>query len=168
MLLDMNTTPRLLVIAAALGMAACAAPASVEGVFSGDGFELHCDSPLSKVNESGRDRVVVMSDHDTETLRAVNVNLKHVAELPLGQLIEVGTGARDDERPVVDVVVGKLVIDTRDDGVEILSSEDPTQATSVAGSLTIDERDDDVIAGSFHVDLDDGGYLEGSFVAPVR
>lgn len=159
----MNSNLRLLAITASLVFSACAAPASVEGVFAGDGFRLDCETPLAKQNASKRDIVVVLSDHDDVTLRTVNVELPNVGALPLGQPLEVGTGAGD--QPSVDVIVGDLVVETRSDGVEVLSSVNPVRAVSVGGSVTIESRADGVITGSFRVDLDDGGFLEGGFAA---
>lgn len=167
----MNPTSRLLAVCASLGLAACAAPASVEGVFSGDGFRLDCETPLAKPTASGRDMLVVLAETDGETLRTVSVRLPRTADLPLGEPLAVGSGDGDDPRPSVDVVVGDLVVDTRSDGVQILSSENAVRAASAGGSLTLDERTGASadapaeLAGSFRVDLDDGGYLEGTFVA---
>lgn len=166
----MNATSRLMAVCASLGLAACAAPASVEGVFSGDGFRLDCETPLAKPTASGRDMLVVLAETDGETLRTVSVRLPRTAELSHGEPLAVGNGG-DDARPSVDVVVGDLVVDTRSDGVQILSSENAVRAASAGGTLTLDERTGASadapaeLAGSFHVDLDDGGYLEGTFVA---
>jgi hypothetical protein len=148
---------------------ACAAPASVEGVFSGQKFRLDSDAPLSMPTASGRDMVVVLSQFDTETLRTVSVKIPAYASLPLGEALAVGTGAYGDERPSIDVAVGVLLVETRPDGAEILSATDAEVATTVAGTFTLVDVSDAAIAGAFRVDLDDGGYLEGSFVAsPAR
>lgn len=163
---DVNAMSRLLAVCASLGLAACAAPASVEGVFSGDGFRLECEVPLAKSTEPGRDTVVVLSDHDAETLRTVSIHLPDRASLPLGKAVAVGPRAVGAVQPAVEVVVGDLVVDTRADGVEILSSENAVRASSVGGTLILDEASSD-LAGRFLVDLDDGGYLEGAFVATV-
>jgi hypothetical protein len=159
-----NTTRLALPIILASLSAACAAPGSVEGVFSDAEFRLECEKPLSKATASGRDKIVVLAEFDTETLRTVSIGLPHFAELPVGEELAVGSGAPDDQRPSVDVVVGALHVDTRSDGVEVLSPSDPVRAASLAGSLTLDEKDDELVAGSFQVDLDDGGFLEGTFV----
>jgi hypothetical protein len=148
---------------AVLGAVACSAPASVDGVVRGDGFSLRCTSPLTKPTASGRDRVVVLAAHDSETLRSVNLHLKDVAGLPLNTPLTVGSA--ESPLPSVEAVVGDLVVETREDGVQLLSSDNNRSAASTSGTLTLTELDDAGVAGTFHVDLDDGGYLEGEFTA---
>ncbi|MCC7072685.1 MAG: hypothetical protein IT383_15255 [Deltaproteobacteria bacterium] len=145
------------------GSIACQAPASVDGVFAGQDFSLRCESPLAASDASGRDSVVVLSEATSETLSTVNVRLRRAAELPIGKPVSVGTD--EEGHSTVQVVVGALVVETRADGVEILSAADPTRASSVAGTLTIESRDDDGVAGSFAAELDDGGFVEGFFAA---
>ncbi len=141
----------------------CAVPASVDGVVQGDGFSLRCTSPLSKPNASGRDTVVVLAEQDSETLRTVTVTLHAVADMPLGTPVAVGTG--DDGLSSVQVAYGDKVVETRKDGVELVSSVNNVFSGSVGGTVILDERTPDEISGHFRVDLDDGGYLEGVFTA---
>lgn len=151
-------------LVAVLAGSACAAPANVDGVVRGDGFTMRCMSPLTKPTASGRDRMVVLADHDSETLRSVNLHLKNVASLPLNVAVDVGV-AEDPDAPSLEAVVGDLVVDTREDGVQLLSSDNDRRAASIGGTLTVTELDDTQVSGTFHVDLDDGGYLEGEFTA---
>jgi hypothetical protein len=145
---------------------ACAAPATVEGVFGGDSFRLESTTPLTKPTASGRDMVVVLSQVESETLRTVTLVLPHVASLPLGKPLDVGTGAYGDERPSLEVAVGDLLVETRADGVEIISATDAVIAATTGGTFTLDDRSaEGDIAGTFDVELDDGGYLQGTFVA---
>ena len=144
---------------------ACQAPAAVDGVFSGEDFSLRCDSPLATGDDSGRDRVVVLSETTSETLSTVNVRLRNVAQLPLET--EVDLGSDDDGLPSVQVVVGALIVETRADGVEVLSPADPVRAGSVTGALTLQSNTAEGVAGSFRADLDDGGYVEGFFDATM-
>ena len=147
----------------AVGSIACQAPASVNGVFGGQDFSLRCESPLAASDASGRDSVVVLSEASSETLSTVNVRLRGVNDLALETPIQVG--ADDAGQPSIQVVVGALVVETRADGVEILSAADPRRAYSVDGTLTLQTRDADGVAGSFSAELDDGGFVEGFFAA---
>lgn len=162
----MKLLPRIQIAAAAVLAAAsvaCQAPGAVDGVFGGEDFALRCESPLSTSDASGRDSVVVLSEATTETLSTVNVRLRNVNELPLGEAVAVGSD--DEGLPSIQVVVGALVVETRADGVEILSAADPVRASSVAGELTLESRSDEGVAGSFRANLDDGGFVEGFFDA---
>ncbi len=147
----------------AVGSVACQAPASVSGVFGGEDFALRCESPLAASDASGRDSVVVLSEATSETLSTVNVRLHGVHELALDVPVAVGTD--DEGKPSIQVVVGALVVETRADGVEILSAADPRRASSVDGTLTLQSRDEDGVAGTFSAELDDGGFVEGFFAA---
>lgn len=163
---DMNARGLLpITVAAFLGAGAigCQAPGSVSGVFGGHEFSLRCESPLATSDASGRDSVVVLSEATRETLSTVNVRLRGVADLPIGEPASIG--ADDEGLPSVQVVVGDLVVETRADGVEILSAADPRRAASVGGTLTLESRDADGVAGSFSAELDDGGFVEGFFAA---
>ena len=156
-----------LIVAVAVVVASvgCAVPASVDGVLKGQGFTLRSNSPLSKPDASGRDTVVVLSEMESETLRTVNLHITNTADIALGAAVEIGTGAFEDKRPSVLVTEGDLVTETREDGVNVISSENDVRAESVSGTLTITERTADEISGSFHADLDDGGYVDGVFTA---
>lgn len=163
---DMNARRLQPITVAALlaaGTVGCQAPGSVSGVFGGEEFSLRCESPLAASDASGRDSVVVLSEATSETLSTVNVRLRGAAGLPIGEPVAVGTD--DEGLPTVQVVVGDLVVETRSDGVEILSAADPQRATSVGGTLTVESRDQDGVAGSFSAELDDGGFVEGFFAA---
>lgn len=109
--------------------------------------------------------VVLLSQIDAETLRTVSVQLPGYASLPPGTALAVGTGGYGDDRPSIEVAVGALLVQTRPDGAEIISSTDAVVAVTVGGTFTLDDVSDSAIAGAFRVDLDDGGYLGGSFVA---
>jgi hypothetical protein len=142
----------------------CAAPGWADGIFGETDFELRSQDPLAQAGGSERDMLVVMAEIDGETLRTVSIGLNRFQTLPHGEPVDAGDGSPGDARPFVDVTVGELVREDRGDGVEIISSDNATRAASTGGSVTLDELGAQV-AGSFRVDLDDGGYLEGSFLA---
>lgn len=143
---------------------ACGAPGMADGVFSHADFSLRSDDPLAQVGGSQRDMLVVMAETENETLRTVAVGLNRFLSLPRGTPAEAGTGEPGDLRPFVEVTVGALIVEERNDGVQLISSVDPVRATSVAGTVTLEELEPEV-SGTFAVDLDDGGHLVGSFVA---
>lgn len=163
----MNAPLRLVrsLLAAALAVAAgaCAAPATVEGVFGGEDFRLDSDAPLSKPTGSGRDMVIVLSQIDSETLSTVSLTLPLFTSLPIGEAVDVA--AYGGQQPSLKATVGDLLVEARPDGAEIISSTNARVASAVGGTFTLDDATDTEIAGSFSIDLDDGGFLEGSFVA---
>lgn len=173
MLVLMNGTTHAMQMVKAIGAvavlavaSACGAPATVEGVFASDTFRLESERPLAKPTGSGRDMVVVLSQVDGETLRTVTLHIPNIAERTLGEPIAVSEGGYGDDRVSLEAAVGDLLVETRSDGAQIISSTNNVFAASTSGTFTLDARDaDGTIAGSFSIDLDDGGFLEGSFVA---
>lgn len=149
----------------AVAAGACEAPAMVEGIFAHERFRLESEAPLSKENGSERDMLVVLSQVDGETLSTISLMLPDFVSLPLGAAVAVGTGAATDPRPSLEVAVGALLVETRADGVEVLSSTDATIAVTVGGAFTLEDASEGQITAAFRVDLDDGGYLAGSFTA---
>lgn len=161
-----QTMKATVVVALLAVVVACGAPATVEGVFASDTFRLESERPLAKPTASGRDMVVVLSQVEAETLRTVTILIPHINDRALGEPQEVGSGELEDARVSLEAAVGDLVVETRADGAQIISSTNNTYAASIGGTFTVDARDaDGTVAGSFSIDLDDGGFLEGSFVA---
>ena len=140
----------------AVAAGACEAPAMVEGIFAHERFRLESEE---------RDMLVVLSQVDGETLSTISLMLPDFVSLPLGAAVAVGTGAATDPRPSLEVAVGALLVETRADGVEVLSSTDATIAVTVGGAFTLEDASEGQITAAFRVDLDDGGYLAGSFTA---
>jgi hypothetical protein len=151
------------VLVAVMCLTACAVPAEVEGIVSGEEFLVRDPRPASKATAEGRDAYLVLSENDGATMRVVTVRMPDVAAMPLHE--DVAVGARDDGSGLshVEVAHGALLVETRSDGAQILSQKDPQFAMSTAGTIRLDERGED-LSGAFHVDLDDGGYLDGVFV----
>jgi hypothetical protein len=163
--LHLSKLIHLAAVAAAMCLTqACAVPAEVEGIVRGEEFVVRDPRPAAKATAAGRDAYLVLSQNDGETLRTVTVRLPNIASLPLEQDIAVGTGVDDDaDAPFVQVAEGELEVTTRADGAEILSATDPTFAQSVTGTLRLTSKDGE-IAGTFAIDLDDGGWLDATFV----
>ena len=109
--------------------------------------------------------VIVLAQSDDETLSTIGIVVPAFASLAPGAPVTVGAGANGDPRPSLKVAVGALLVETRADGAELISSTDAIGAATVGGTFTLEGVSETEIAGSFTVALDDGGYLEGAFVA---
>jgi hypothetical protein len=153
----------LVVSAFSLGSTGCALPV-IEGVFDQRDFALFDDTPEAR-GEAGDEVLLVFLDVDRTAgqLRTVSIDLRALPGLPTGEELTVGTGDWDDERPSIEVVEGSLLEEPLDDGgVLMTTGDDARRAASVEGSILLDQNDA-TVAGRFRVDLDDGGYLNGSF-----
>jgi hypothetical protein len=158
-----STCLALALVGVCAGGSGCALPV-IEGIFDQRDFALFDDTPEAR-GESGDETLLVFVDIDdtARELRTVSVDLRALSTLPVGSEIEVGSGAWDDERPSVDVVEGTLITEPLADGGTLMSTgDDARRAVSLNGTITLDENDE-TVAGHFDVDLDDGGYLRGSF-----
>jgi hypothetical protein len=158
-----STCLALALVSVCVGGTGCALPV-IEGIFDQRDFALFDDTPEAR-GESGDETLLVFLDVDDNAgeLRTVSVDLRALSTLPVGSAIEVGSGAWDDARPSVEVVEGSLVTEQLSDGGTLMSTgDDARRAASQTGTITLDENGD-TVAGSFDVDLDDGGYLHGAF-----
>ena len=157
--------PRLFLAAALTCVAtACGAPGQVEGVVERQGFWVHDTAPASRWSSDGR-LVVMLSEDDGQTLRVVSLQLLRAQELPEGKPIQIGP--KDSGLPYLDVAQGELEVSLRSDGARILSTKDTRYSRATRGTVEIRWLDGD-LQGTFHVELDDGGYLDGSFLAPIE
>jgi len=151
-------------IASLLAGSGCALPV-IEGVFDDRDFAIFNDVPENR-GQSGDHVLLVFVDVDDTALRTVSVDLRAVSTLPVGDDIDVSEAGGDD-RPVVEVVEGTLIrqeVEGRPDLITV--DDDAVRARSMGGALTLSENDGTGgVVGSFKVDLDDGGFLEGSFTA---
>jgi len=152
-------------LALAVGGSGCALP-SIEGIFDNRDFAIFDDTPEARGGAANDQAMLVFleADEATETLRTVSVDIRALSTQPLGEALEVGAGEIHDTLPSIDVVEGKLVRTPLPDGGNLITTDsNALRATSVEGSLTIEQNDDEALAGSFTVTLDDGGFLEGRF-----
>jgi hypothetical protein len=144
----------------------CALPV-IEGIFDSRDFAIFDDTPEAR-GQSGEQVLLVfleMNDADN-TLRTVSIDMQNMADLPVDEAIEVGSGGFGDVRPNVEVVEGSIVRDILQSGEELISTgDDAKRAVSVEGTVTLEQNDADAVVGTFLVDLDDGGYLAGSFTS---
>ena len=157
----------LAIAAAVCGLnSGCALPV-IEGVFDSRDFAIFNDTPEAR-GQSGDEVLLVFLEIDdsANALRTVSVDLRDLTNLPVGEVLDVGTGAFGDARPNVEVVEGTIVRDSLADGGELISTgDDAKRASSLAGTLTLETNEAGHVVGSFRVDLDDGGYLAGRFAS---
>ena len=137
----------------------CGVPGLVNGIVQQRDFSLECEVPLAKVDGPSDSLLVVLSQHDEETLRTVSLSLPAREHVRLGEEYPVGK----DEDVAIEAVVGGLVEEELSDGRVLVYHDDPVQSEAMGGTLRLSQYDNDQVAGSFAVDLDDGGYLDGSF-----
>ena len=163
------TTRICLAVAAVLSSgisSGCALPV-IEGIFDSRDFAIFDDTPEAR-GQSGEQVLLVFLETDdaANTLRTVSIDLIDMASLPVGEDIDVGSGAFGDARPNIEVVEGSIVRDELPGGGELISTgDDAKRAISVEGSVLLSQNDDEAVVGTFRVDLDDGGYLAGSFTS---
>ena len=148
------------------GGGGCALPV-IEGIFDQRDFAIFDDEPEAR-GQSGDGVLLVFRELEgqgsTERLRTVSVDLRDLPTLPLDDAIEIGDGRLSDPRPNIEVVEGSVVREQVASGTLISTGDDAKRATSVDGTLWLEQRDDDgSLAGRFRADLDDGGFLEGRF-----
>ena len=163
------TTRICLAVAAVLSSgisSGCALPV-IEGIFDSRDFAIFDDTPEAR-GQSGEQVLLVFLETDdaANTLRTVSIDLIDMASLHVGEDIDVGSGAFGDARPNIEVVEGSIVRDELPGGGELISTgDDAKRAISVEGSVLLSQNDDEAVVGTFRVDLDDGGYLAGSFTS---
>lgn len=143
----------------------CALPA-IEGIFDDRDFAVFDSTPEAR-GQVGDEVLLVFADIDeaAATMRTVSIDLKAVDTLDVGVELEAGDDSYGDLRPSIDVVEGTLVTQEIAGNGTLQSVDVDTAkgAVSTGGTVVLDENSDGSLAGSFHVDLSDGGYLEGTF-----
>lgn len=147
------------------GSTGCALPV-IEGVFDSRDFAIFDETPEARGQARDEVLLVFLEMEGEERLRTVSVDLRDASTLPVGEALDVGDGSFGDQRPNIEVVEGSVIRDRLPDGGELISTgDDAKRAMSVGGVVTLEENDAGTVVGSFRVDLDDGGYLEGRFAS---
>lgn len=161
------TLSLLAILAVSALSTACGAPGLVDGVVRASDFSIRDNEPAVRSHPALNDFHIVLSEEENNTLKVVTVDVDDLTLLPVGEPIHLVSALSRDEGPTMAVSTGDLVVTMRSDGVRMLSSENTIYADVTDGTLVLHEVSDRVI-GSFTAELDDGGYLEGSFdvVAP--
>jgi hypothetical protein len=149
------------------GSTGCALPV-IEGIFDRRDFAIFDDTPEAR-GQSGDGVLLVFLElegqGEQERLRTVSVDLRALSTLPVGEAIDVGDGSYGDDRPNVEVVEGGVVREQVAQGTLLSTADDAKRARSIEGAVTLEHNDGGDVIGSFRVDLDDGGYLEGRFAS---
>ncbi len=166
--MNANANPICLALAAVgllMSGSGCALPA-IEGVFDGRDFAVFDNTPEARGEVNDEILLVFLDlDEPAAQMRTVSVDLKEVSTLETGVDIDIGTDAWDDLRPSVEVVEGTLVIQEIEGNGRLLTvGDDAKRAHSVDGSINL-THNDGTVAGTFRVDLSDGGFLAGSFTS---
>lgn len=149
------------------GGTGCALPV-IEGIFDSRDFVIFDDTPEARGHSDDEILLVFLEleGGETERLRTVSVDLRAISTLPVGEAIDVGDGSFGDTRPNIEVVEGSVVREQVARGTLISTGDDAKHAMSVDGTVTLEHNEaSGAVVGSFRVDLDDGGYLEGRFAS---
>lgn len=161
-----NTTQLCLALATVglmLASTGCSLPA-IEGIFDDRDFAVFDDTPEARGQVDDEVLLVFVDiDDNTQTMRTVSVDLKVIDTLDVGVALDIGDGSFDDDRPSIEAVEGPLVTEQIASGTLVTVDADrAAKAVATGGTVTLSENGS-TIAGDFKVDLDDGGYLEGTF-----
>lgn len=158
--------PRLFLAVAvvALFSSACSVPGIVDGIVEEQGFVIRDDSPQLRPQEEDS-VILVLSQESGDTLRVVSLHLPELAALPAGESAPIE--ARDSDRVWLQVAQGDVQSEVRSDGVRVVSALQPRFVHATGGDVSL-SRVDGLLLGSFRAELEDGGWLEGSFEVPER
>lgn len=157
-----DSTRFFLAIAGLILASACGAPGMVEGVVWEKGFFVRDMQPAARFAKE--QLLVVVSEEDGTELRVVSL---YVPEELLAQRGEpLSLGPRGSGLPALKVAWGDLVTMDRSDGVRVLSTSDTRYAEATSGTVEL-VWEDGTLSGTFHATLEDGGYVDGSFVTSL-
>lgn len=162
-----NTISRLasrLVGATVLALAfasGCAAPASVEGIFSEVRFEFDDPKPAIRVDDRNDQIYLVISEETSTTLTLAQVRIP-TTDLRAGDTFVFGNDNRSDVDAHLHMTRGDIEVTFLSNGTRLVNSQNNTKANSAEGTLHIDAADD-YLAGSFRATLEDGGEVDGRF-----
>ena len=101
--------------------------------------------------------MVVLTEEQEEQLAVVTIELPDVDSLEQGEVVNI-----DDTGITITASRGDLEVINRADGSRVVNSRDARSFTATAGTFTLDSREP--LAGTFEVELEDGGMLVGAFV----
>jgi hypothetical protein len=158
--------PPLFLAAALLAVlaSACGVPGLVEGIVEQQGFTIRDEQP--QLRPQGGDAVIlVLSQEVRDMLRVVSLHLPELAALPAGESAPIE--GRDLGRVWLQVAQGTLQSEIRSDGVRVVSTHNARFVLATGGDVSL-ARVDGLLLGSFRAELEDGGWLEGSFEVAER
>jgi hypothetical protein len=150
----MNLRRFLLITLLALpGAVACGAPSGVDGEVEGEAFTVSDQQPELKRHERTGDTQIVLAEDDGDLLRTVVVFVESETNLEVGEPIAFGEG--------VSLMVSEGV--SIDLGNGVINAKDPKFHGVVKGEIIFTSLGDPIV-GEFWAELENGGYIEGTFV----
>lgn len=152
------------VLAVLLLASACDAPAFIQGVVEDSQFTIRDDRPeLRPQNDDSA--LVVLAQKEWDTLRVVTVRVPEFDMLGDETVLSLGT--REEGGAWLEVAQGPIDESVRSDGVKVLNTLTPRFVTGVGGTVVI-TRVGERLLGTLEAELEDGGWLEGSFAIDLE
>ena len=137
--------------------AACGPQAYVEVDTAAEGsFTVADPAPAVRAFQDGV--FVVLAEEQGEELALVTVELAELSNLEVGETVDIAEAGIG-----IEASRGDLEVIERSDGARIVNSQNTRSFPAVGGTFTLDSLDP--LAGTFDVELEDGGMLSGTFVA---
>lgn len=138
---------------------ACDAPGLVEGIVEDSEFTVRDDSPDLRPQHDDA-ALVVLAEQEWGTLRVVTLRVPGFESLGEETVLELGT--REQGGAYIEVAQGPIDESVRSDGVKVLNTLTPRFVNGVGGTAVL-TRVDGQLLGTLEAELEDGGWLEGSF-----
>jgi hypothetical protein len=150
-------------VVALLLSSACGAPAIVDGIVEDNEFSIRDTDPeLRPQADDGV--IVVIAEEAGSQLRVVQLKLPSLEGHEPGESILIEDRALD--RTWLTAASGTLDETIRSDGVRVVNTLDARVVAAVRGHVEC-EQSDGLLTGTLTAELEDGGWVEGSFVAPI-
>ncbi len=144
-------------------LSACGAPAFVEGVAYDRDFTIRDDQPDLRPQHDDA-ALVVLAEQEWDTLRVVSLHVPAFSELSDEQELEIDV--REEGGAWVEVAQGPVEESVRSDGVTVLNTLTPRFVNGAGGSVLLHKVDGELF-GALEVELEDGGWLQGSFAVAL-
>ena len=152
----MSALLRLCTVALIAFTAACGPQTFVEIDTASEGSFTVAD-PAPTVRPYLDGAIVVLSEEQGEQLALVTIELPEINTLQEGEAVDI-----EDAGIAMVASRGDLEVIEREDGTRVINSQDARRFSATSGTFTLDQRAP--LAGSFVVELEDGGLLSGTFV----
>jgi hypothetical protein len=137
--------------------AACGPQAFVEVDTAAEGsFTVADPAPAVRALQAGV--FVVLAEEQGDELALVTVEVTDLAALEVGQTVQIAEAGI-----AIEASRGDLEVIERSDGARIVNSQNTRSFPATGGVFTLDSVEP--LAGTFAVELKDGGMLSGTFVA---
>lgn len=151
-------------LAATVFASACDVSGFVEGIVDGHDFTVRDDRPDLRPQHDDA-ALVVLAEQEWGTLRVVSLHIPAFSTLEESQVLDLGL--RQAGGAWVEVAQGPIDESVRSDGVTVLNTLSPTFVRGQGGTAALDLVDG-VLMGTLRTELEDGGWLEGTFEVEVE